>query len=202
MTQGQFITFEGLDGSGKTTLSKRYYEYMRQEFIDSHFMWTREPNEDAAANDFLRAIINRDKRASDWAIALAFALNRADHIASTIIPALLKGQHVICDRYLMSSLAYNTTSNVGMDAVWFLNRGIIQPSMTIFLDASPEVCKERIRMRAGQVEVYDNSLTPIYQCYGEAMDRVKSAGWNVITIDANRDMEAVFSSIVTATHLS
>ena len=143
--KGCLIVFEGIEGSGKTTASKKLAEYLTEKKFK--VMWTREPNTNSKIGSLIEDILLGKVTVAEEAIPLLFAADRADHTKRIIIPAIKKGYVVISDRYLHSSLAYQKS---GMERVfardWLekINKYAINPDLVVFLDITPEEGLSRI----------------------------------------------------------
>ena len=148
--KGKFITFEGCEGSGKSTQVSMFREYLEKNNID--YIFTREPGGNAIA-DKIREIILDVKNAdmTDECEALLYASARAQHVSQTIIPALNAGKLVLCDRYIDSSFAYQAYARgLGIDFIKKINSFAIEncmPDYTVFLDISST---EAFRRKGGQ----------------------------------------------------
>jgi dTMP kinase len=148
--RGKFITFEGLDGSGKSTQMRRLAAALRAS--GHEVVETREPGGTAAGEKIRRVLLDSATEAlSPLAeMALMFA-SRAQHIAEVIQPALECGQIVLCDRFTDSTEAYQGGGRkLGSEAVLKLHRvlcGDLQPDLTILLDSDPATSVGRARRR-------------------------------------------------------
>jgi dTMP kinase len=154
MPQGLFITFEGLDGSGKTTQIKRLTAWMRKRGADP--VVTRQPG-GTETGDRIRKLLldSRSDRLAPLAeMALMFA-DRAQAIAEIIEPALSEGKTVLCDRFTDSTEAYQGGGRqLGSDVVLEMHRLIcrgLQPDLTLLLLPSLERSLERARRRNERV---------------------------------------------------
>ena len=148
--RGKFITFEGLDGVGKSTQLRKLADHLRQRGID--VITTREPG-GTALGDNLRAVLlsSRTSGLSALAeVALMFA-DRAQHIDEQILPALAKGQWVLCDRFTDSSEAYQGGGRaLGSETVRQLHKLLchdLQPDLTILMvsDLASNIARARRR---------------------------------------------------------
>lgn len=198
---GTFITFEGGEGSGKTTIAKLVKEYLTDEGYQ--VVLTREPG-GVEISEKIRDIIhnvkytNMDKKTE----ALLYAASRRQHLVEKVIPALEKGYIVICDRFIDSSLVYQGLARkIGIDEVYKMNLFAtenILPKRTIFFDIKPEDGLKRInenkdrevnRLDLESLEfhqkVYDGYLT-ICDKYDE----------RIVKIDASQDIEGVFNQVI------
>jgi dTMP kinase len=106
---GLFITFEGPDGSGKSSILKKVYEQINIDFPNKQFVITREPGgtNNKIAEDIRNILLNKMEYKIDYhAEALLFAASRAQHVHDFIQPNLESGNVVLCDRYIDSSIVY------------------------------------------------------------------------------------------------
>lgn len=151
--RGKFITFEGLDGAGKSTQLKKLAAYLRQQGVD--VIITREPGGTALGNRLRAVLLNsRTSGLSPMAeLALMFA-DRAQDIDEKILPALQKGQWVLCDRFSDSSEAYQGGGRqLGIQGVHELHKILchdLQPDLTILMlsDLSASIARARRRNTA------------------------------------------------------
>jgi dTMP kinase len=129
-----FVTFEGLDGSGKTTQAERLAARLRAEGVE--VVATREPG-GTELGEKVRDLVLHGGHVSPWAEALLYAAARAQHVEEVIRPALGQGASVVCDRYLDSSVAYQGVGReLGLDRVLELNLtavGGLLPDRTFLL---------------------------------------------------------------------
>ena len=142
-----FITLEGPDGSGKTTIAKMVVETL--ERLGYQVVFTREPGGISISEQIRDIILNKENTEMDGRTeALLYAASRRQHIAQKILPALKENKIVICDRFLDSSLAYQGVGRgIGIDEVLSINQFAINntmPDLTIYFDISPEVGIQRI----------------------------------------------------------
>lgn len=147
LTTGMFITIEGGEGSGKTTLIQTLADTLRKSGYE--VITTREPGGIPIAEQIRTVILDPSHTAMDARTeALLYAASRRQHLVEKVLPALAQGAIVVCDRFVDSSLAYQGYARgLGMDEVWEINRFAIQdtmPDLTLFLDVSPEVGLSRI----------------------------------------------------------
>ncbi len=148
--RGKFITFEGLDGTGKSTQMRKLAAALRD--AGCKVVETREPGGTATGEKIRRVLLDSATEGlSPLAeMALMFA-SRAQHIAEVIQPALDRGQIVLCDRFTDSTEAYQGSGRkLGSEAVLKLHRvlcGDLQPDLTILLDSDPAMSVGRARRR-------------------------------------------------------
>jgi dTMP kinase len=152
--RGKFITFEGLDGCGKSTQMERLVKVLQQQ-EGLEVMTTREPG-GTAIGDRIRSVV-LDSRTRGLAplaeLALMFA-SRAQQIQENIVPALDRGVWVLCDRFTDSSEAYQGAGRgLGSESVLTLHRvlcGNLQPDLTILMDSDVSASVNRARRRNQQ----------------------------------------------------
>jgi dTMP kinase len=155
-----FVTFEGLDGSGKTTqveLLRKHLEAEGREVVT-----TREPGGTELGEHLRDAVLHRDHPIVPWAEAALFAAARAQLVEEVIAPALERGADVLCDRYIDSSLAYQGIARgVGVDRVLELNlqatRGLL-PDRTVLLLVSPAEWRGRTGDKWDRIEREDDDF--------------------------------------------
>ncbi|HGZ8770144.1 TPA: dTMP kinase [Staphylococcus aureus] len=139
-----FITFEGPEGSGKTTVINEVY---RRLVKDYDVIMTREPG-GVPTGEEIRKIVLEGNDMDIRTEAMLFAASRREHLVLKVIPALKEGKVVLCDRYIDSSLAYQGYARgIGVEEVRALNEFAINglyPDLTIYLNVSAEVGRERI----------------------------------------------------------
>src|SRR5512134_608141 len=133
-----FVTFEGLDGSGKTTQAELLLARLEEEGED--VVLTREPG-GTELGERIRELVLHGGHVAPWAEALLYAASRAQHVEAVIRPALERGESVICDRYLDSSVAYQGVGRgLGLERVLQLNLdavGGLLPDRTFLLLLDP-----------------------------------------------------------------
>lgn len=198
-----FIVLEGLDGSGKSEISRRLYERMSGA-LGERVMLTYEPHDPSAAGEYIRQILRKEIAVSPWTLALGFALNRADHNERVITPFLTAGDRrvVICDRYLLSSLVYQSTGGLSVDDVLALNAGARRPDLTLFLDARPETCYARMDARRGDRQLFEERLAETRDKYFAVIRLLQARGEPVQVLDANGSIGAVLGAVIEAVNQS
>ena len=197
MANGIFITIEGPDGSGKTTIIKMLAENLQKEGFE--VMATREPGGIEIAEQIRQVILDRDNTAMDPRTeALLYAAARRQHLAEKVKPALEQGKIILCDRFVDSSLAYQGYARgLGIDEVYSINEFAIEdmmPQRTLYFDLAPELGLERISKNKGrEVNRLDLENLEFHQKVREGYmilaDRFRD---RIVKIDASRDLEAVY----------
>jgi dTMP kinase len=154
-----FITFEGLDGSGKSTQAELLAEALRGTGLD--VVTTREPG-GTPLGEHVRELLLSGDEISPWAEAALFTAARAELVDGVIAPALESGAVVICDRYLDSSLAYQGVARgLGVDRVLELNLPAIRgqlPDRTFLLEIDPGEAARRVGENGDRIEREDEQF--------------------------------------------
>ncbi len=192
-----FIVIEGMDGAGKSSLARQLHDALSQTHRESVAV-TYEPHDPSAAGKYIRTILAKEKKASPLALALAFALNRADHLDQVINPFLRVGDKriVICDRYLLSSLVYQSTGGLSMDDVYGLNRWALRPDLTVYLSVYPQTGYARMRQRPTDRELFERNLSERAEKYQAGMTLLRDKGETIVEVDANLDFDRVLGSVL------
>lgn len=150
--KGLFITFEGPDGSGKTTQMRRLVERLQAK--GESVVVTREPGGTPIGDRIRELLLSPDhKEMEDQTEVLLYAASRAQHVREVIVPALEAGNIVVCDRFVDASIAYQGYGlGLKPETVADINRfatGGLQPDRTYLLDIPVSVSRERLLLRAG-----------------------------------------------------
>ncbi len=195
MHKGLFITFEGNDGSGKTTISKKVYEALLEK--NYPVIYTREPGGIEIAEKIRTIILDPNHTAMDARCeALLYAASRRQHLIEKVLPALETGKIVLCDRFIDSSLAYQGIGRgIGIDEVLKINQFAIEsymPDATFFLRVSLETGMQRVNAR-GNLDRMDLEANDFHCRVSEGYEKVKEMfAERMIEIDAEADIETVF----------
>ncbi|MEO8287788.1 MAG: dTMP kinase [Chloroflexota bacterium] len=201
--RGLFIVLEGPDGAGISTQAALLHAGLVDR--DMKAIATKEPTNGPIGSVIRQALSHRlvyppDRQLGDDVMALLYAADRLDHIRADILPRLEAGTHVVCDRYRLSSYAYQGL-NMGQEWVRGLNKHSIAPDITFFIDVPPEVSQERIKTRGGYIEMYETEerLSPIYANYLALIEEDRKAGGRIITIDGRLGIGMVAAEILRTT---
>lgn len=192
-----FITVEGVEGCGKTTILKMVYDKLLSE--NYNIILTREPGGVQISEQIRNIILNKENTALDNRTeALLFAASRRQLLVEKIWPALKEGKIVLCDRYLDSSLAYQGGGkHLGIDNVLNINLFATEntlPDMTILFDIPPEVGLQRIsanserevnRLDLEKISFYNDTRNAFLSLAEKFNDRY-------VVIDASKSIEEVF----------
>ncbi|MHC0054917.1 dTMP kinase [Actibacterium sp. D379-3] len=195
---GVFITFEGIDGSGKSTQARRLAEHLRGQ--GRAVVLTREPGGSPGAEEIRRLVLEGDPdRWSAETEILLFTAARRDHLEKTIEPALAAGKVVICDRFADSTRVYQGITRGDLrgmvDRLHTLMIGR-EPDLTFVIDMDPATGLSRAKGRQGTEERFED--------FGEAMQQQMRTGFldlatefsaRCVVIDGNHAMDAVADDV-------
>lgn len=192
-----FITIEGPDGAGKTTLIKGLVSLLKEQ-LTVPLVLTREPGGEPLAEEIRDIILDPTHTQLDpRAEALLYAASRRQHLMNKVIPALQQGQVVICDRFVDSSVAYQGYGReIGVEGIIAINQFAIEdhmPDLTIYLDLTAEEGIKRIKeQRSNEMNRLDREEIAFH---GRVVTGYRvanqKAGDRVVTIDATQTPEAM-----------
>lgn len=195
MTGGKFITFEGGEGSGKSTQVTRLVDRLRLRGIE--VLQTREPGGSAGAEAMRHLLLSgMAKPLGPTAETMIFAAARDDHVHTTILPALKRGIWVICDRFIDSTRVYQgALGRVDPTVIRALERvtvGDLTPDMTIILDVPVELGLARVRERGEKADRFEAEDLEFHhrlrEAYREIAQREKA---RCVLIDASQGPDVV-----------
>lgn len=198
MSKGRFITFEGIDGSGKSTQARFLREHLANSGHD--VVLTREPGGSAGAEEIRRLLVEGDpERWSPETEILLFTAARRDHLEKTIHPALDRGAVVISDRFADSTRVYQGAARGELrDLVDILHNAVIafEPSLTFVIDMDPRIALARgLARRSGEDRFED--MGPAFQQKLQNGFRALAKDWpkRCHLIDGDRSEEIVAADI-------
>lgn len=191
-----FVTFEGGEGSGKSTVLKQVNEILLSEGHST--LLTREPGGTPISEQIRNVILDKANTAMDPRTeALLYAASRRQHLVEKIWPALKEGKIVLCDRFLDSSLAYQGGARgLGMDEILEVNRYATEgqfPDITLFFDLDPSIGLQRIAANAGrEVNRLDLEKMAFHEKVRASFQKLASLyPERYVTIDASQPLEKV-----------
>lgn len=197
-SKGKFIAFEGIDGSGKSTQVALLAERLKQEGISCY--QTMEPT-DSLIGSLIHQIMIGRVEADNRVIAGLFVADRLDHLLNKvdgIVSKIDAGTTVITDRYCFSSYAYQA---VDMPMEWVIKANeqsceILRPTVTIFIDISPDIAMERITKNRSHQELFEKKsrLEQVRANYMQAF-RLMEEEENVVIIDGNQSPEKIAEEV-------
>ena len=196
MTRGRFVVFEGGDGSGKSTQAARLAGWLRDRGLT--VCETFEPGAGAIGAVIRELLLHGTEAVTPVAEALLMAADRAQHVATEIEPALARGDWVVCDRYVPSSLVYQgVVRELGVDVVEQLSAiatAGLAPDVVVLLDVSDAVAEERRADDGDRLEREGSAFhASVRAAYREL---APGRGW--VVVDADGDVDAVAALVVGA----
>lgn len=206
-----FIVLEGIDGSGSTTQGDRLSQWLRERGHKAYF--THQPS-GGPAGMLIRLALSRRLRGlsaethddlnppqtptdlDPYTLALLYAADRMDHVSTEILPNLSRGTVVVCDRYLLSTLAYQGLS-VPEDWLLSINRFAPKPDLCIFLDVPVEYSKERMKRTRWTKELYEgeDTLRMIRERYLRLITTMRDHLGDLAIVDATQPISTVAKKI-------
>ncbi|MGC6491345.1 MAG: dTMP kinase [Myxococcota bacterium] len=194
---GRFIVLEGLDGAGTTTQRGRVTEWLRSR--GKTVVETFEPTDGFIGREIRRVLRREEGAVHRSTLPWMFAADRADHLSRLVDPALQRGEWVISDRYLHSSLAYQSLDRA-LEEVWELNHRFRAPDLTLFVAVSVDTCLERMARRGGTAELFEQreALQRVAASYERVMARLQERGDTIVRIDGDAPIESVTTAIQNA----
>lgn len=194
-----FITFEGGEGSGKTTIIQMLEKELNN--LGKKCIVTREPGGIDIAEQIRNVILNVNNTKMDSRTeALLYAAARVQHLVEKILPALANDEIVLCDRYIDSSLVYQGLGRgLGIKNIESINMFACEhmPNLTIFLDCPPEVGFQRIKENNREVNRLDLEKKDFHNMVYNGYKQIsKMYPERIITVDATKTLDEVFNSVL------
>ena len=196
--KGLFITFEGGECSGKTTIINQLCQKLEEMKIK--YISTREPGGIDIAEQIRKIILDvNNTKMTEETEALLYAASRMQHLKERVIPALEAGYVVICDRFLDSSLSYQGYARgLGIDAILKINHFALKnlPDLTLFIDVKPEVALKRLSNRNKSDRLDLESVKFHEDVYNGYLEVCKMYPNRIVRIDGNQTLEEVTSDCI------
>lgn len=204
---GKFISFEGPDGAGKTSVMRQITAYLKEQLGSDGVVYTREPGGNHIAEQIRDVLFDADNTDMDPRTeALLFAAARRQHLVADILPALQNGKVILCDRYVDSSIAYQGAGRgLGEENIWQINQFAIDglmPELTIYLDIDSELGLQRIAQnRADEVNRLDEEKLSFHRKVRSAYQKLAQENpQRIVTIDASQPLDQVILQVQQAIH--
>lgn len=197
MKKGLFITFEGPDGSGKTTVSTAVVERLQKEGYQVRY--TREPGGSKIAEEIRDVILDPKNTEMDPRCeALLYAAARRQHLVEKVLPALEEGITIVSDRFVDSSLAYQGYGRkIGIDEVYSINMFAIEgklPDKTIYLDIDAKTGLDRINANRASLDRLDQESEDFHNLvhagYEAVVEKYKD---RMVIVDASKSVNEVIN---------
>ncbi|GAA3634089.1 dTMP kinase [Lactobacillus hamsteri] len=200
--RGFFISFEGPDGAGKSTVLAEVLKQIGPK-LKAQYLVTREPGGSKIAEKIRKIILDPENvKMSDRTEALLYAAARSQHVEEIIKPALNEGKIVISDRFVDSSLAYQGAGrNLGIKEVKEINdfaTGGLEPDLTLFFDLDPKIGLARIeKLRPGHEDRLEQEKLAFHEKVYEGYQEVnKLYSDRIAIIDASKPFEEVVETTI------
>ena len=193
MANGLFVVLEGIDGSGTTTQMNRLANHFRNEGLTVHT--TAEPSTHPIGK-MIRDVLEKRQTLPPDGLALAFAADRLDHLEKEIEPALQAGTLVIADRYVLSSLAYQSLT-ARLEWVVSINSQARSPDISFLLQVSPELAAQRRAQRSTPAEIFETAQKQraIAKAYDDIFESEAFGPKEIV--DAAGEREEITAALVT-----
>src|SRR3989338_6286368 len=151
-SRGKFIVFDGTNGSGVSTQSRLFHEYLQKR--GSPAILTSEPTKEGPVAARIREILLDERSVTPRYLQKLFAENRREHVNRVIAPSLKQGLTVVCDRYYFSAVAFGS---IDLDPEWLIeiNKQFVHPDCPFILSVQPETCMERIHSSGEAREIFE-----------------------------------------------
>lgn len=200
--KGIFITFEGIDGSGKSTQLRMLADTLRERGVD--ILVTREPGGTPLGRRLREAFLETEETVAPMAELLSFAADRAQHVEFLIKPSIADGRVVISDRYADATFAYQGAgrgfTEEQVNSVIDLATGGLKPDLTLFFDITVEEAIRRMNVRDGGDAKRNRMDDETAEFYG----RVRKSYLGIASreperfkiIEAGRSVEAIHTDVV------
>lgn len=196
--KGLFITLEGPDGSGKSTIARLLADYLKEKGYD--VVTTREPGGTKISEDIRNIILDTNNTNMSYVTeALLYAASRAQHVSQKIRPAIESGKIIICERFVLSSLVYQGIARgLGIERVKEINDFAIQgvyPDLILFFDIPPDIALKR-KTKKNQGDRLEREKLDfhkkVYEGYLSLMDIYKE---KIKLIDATKTRNNIFQQV-------
>jgi len=202
MTSGRFITLEGIEGAGKSTVARYILEWLRARNVPA--LLTREPGGTPLAERVRDLVLQPDGEALPAAaeLLLMFAA-RSIHVTNLIRPALARGEWVICDRFTDATRAYQGGGRgldaAGIEALATLVHADLTPDLTLLLDLPVELGLARAQARHGQADRFEQERGPFFaRVRATYLTLAHAEPRRFCIVDAGRELPAVQAAVATA----
>ena len=200
--RGKFISFEGADGSGKTTQIEKIKKYLEEKGHDC--ILTREPGGSSLGNRIREILLHYDGEVDSLCELLLYMADRAQHVKKVIIPALNEGKTVLCDRYTDSSVAYQGYARgLEIEKIMELNKIAtdgLEPDVTIVFDVETEVAMQRVgetkdRLEQEGIEFHKKLRLGYLELAKRFPERIKVVNSNLPIDDVFKEVKAIIEGI-------
>ena len=208
ITRGRFVTFEGVEGSGKSSNVEQSAQFLEECGID--VLVTHEPGRTKLGDEIRNVVLKqREEKVSDLAELFLMFASRSQLIHDVIRPALESGRWVLCDRYADSSIAYQGGGReIGVPEVELLieamGENYLQPDLTILLDLEPSLIDDRLnhrnldRIESENVSFFDRVRKTYLALADRHRDRMRVVDASMPVEDVQREVRRLFNPLLSA----
>ncbi len=199
-----FLAFEGLDGSGKSSLMKQLEDHLKNQKIE--FINTREPGGTAVGDQLRQIILQKSSQPpSARTELLLYQASRAQHVDFVIAPALINKKWVLCDRFTASSVAFQGSGrDISRESVNWLNEfstSKLKPHLQILLDLTVDESKKRRQKRGVEAGVPDDRMESEADDFHQRvrtgfLQQAEEAPHEWLVLDASKSPELLFTELV------
>lgn len=200
---GKLITFEGLDGSGKTTVIKQVIKTLNEKIGSQSIIYTREPGGNKIAEQIRNVIFSKNADSMDGRTeALLFAAARRQHLVDNIFPALKEGKIILCDRFVDSSIAYQGEGKeIGANLIERINQFAtdgLKPDLTFYFDITPEEGLERIKtQRKHETNRLDKEQLDFYYKVEKGYRKlIQKEPGRFVELDASKSVNEIVEDVI------
>ena len=194
-SRGKFITFEGIDGCGKTTQAEMLFELLEKQKLPISFV--REPGGDPISESIRKLLLHSEEIMSDRAEALLMIASRAQLTDKVILPYLMDGRWVIADRYADSTLAYQGggrgLSSTALEEINYFGTYTLKPDLTFFLDISVEEANKRMSVSRDRIEKEGDKFQQRVRDFYTSLHTEEPE--RVILIDGKKSIDTIHNEI-------
>lgn len=197
-----FVTFEGIDGSGKTTLIKKLEIFFSHNYPNLHIVYTREPGGKniKESEEIRKIILDKNNDIDSMSEALLYLVSRKIHLEKIIWPSLKQGKVVFCDRFIDSSLAYQGYSRkLGINKIKELNEIVTNktwPDVTFFLKILPQTSFNRMNTREEDLDRIEKEEKSFFHEVAKGYEKVIELDpKRFIIIDAEKNEDEIFDEV-------
>ncbi|MCP4679478.1 MAG: dTMP kinase [Deltaproteobacteria bacterium] len=200
MIEGNFIVIEGIDGAGTSTQAVEMKKRFSGLGLPAHV--TAEPSSGPIGSIIRQILTGRivvpqhhGVSPPSWTtMSLLFAADRQDHVESEVVPNLRDGVNIICDRYIYSSIVYQSASSEDSESrewIRMINRYARKPDLVVYLKVSPDIAVRRRRERDRHIEIYDSP--EFQQRLAVAYDKIEEQfpDVNIVRVNGDHSVEEV-----------
>lgn len=197
MDKGRFISFEGVDGAGKSTQLKRAVSLLKEHGV--RLTVTREPGGTAFGENLRNILLHGKETIHPETEALLMFAARREHLEQVIVPALARGDTVLCDRFSDASFAYQGGgSGVSIAKLQVLEKWVhpdLQPDLTLYFDLPTEIARQRIGTEAALDRFEKEGQSYFDRVRAAYLARAKQFPERIQVIDASATLEQVSSEV-------